>query len=87
MEAMACENAIIARDVGQTNLMLKNKVNGFFIEEDNEIGLAKTIKKYIEMDEVDKRIMQKESLKLVQEVHTPSEFINQIEDFWVDLLC
>ena len=39
------------------------------------------------MDEVDKRIMQKESLKLVQEVHTPSEFINQIEDFWVDLLC
>lgn len=87
MEAMACENAIIARDVGQTNLMLKNKVNGFFIEEDNAIGLAMTIKKYIEMDEADKRIMQKESLKLVQEVHTPCEFINQIEDFWVNLFC
>ena len=85
MEAMACENAIIARDVGQTNLMLKNKVNGFLLEEDSSLGLAMAIKKYIELDNDDRKSMQKESLKLIQEVHTPSEFINQIEDFWVNL--
>jgi len=85
MEAMACANAVIARNVGQTNLMLKNKVNGFFLEEDSPFGLAIVIKKYIELNDNARKSMQRESLKMVQEVHTPSEFINQIEEFWVNL--
>lgn len=85
MEAMSCANSIIARNVGQTNLMVKNKVNGLIFEEDSPMGLAMTIKKYIELGDDVRSSMQNESLKMVQEVHTPREFIKQIEEFWINL--
>lgn len=86
MEAMACGNAVIARNVGQTNLMVRNGVNGFLLEEDSPEGLAHAIEKYICLSDQEQSKMQAESLKMVKEVHTPLSFIHQIEDFWVTLL-
>ena len=86
MEAMACGNAIISRNVGQTSLMVKDEENGLLLKEDSPKGLAKMLKKYITSSNEQRVGMQNESLRLVKEVHTPVSFIAQIEDFWVTLL-
>jgi glycosyltransferase involved in cell wall biosynthesis len=86
MEAMASGNAIIARNVGQTNLMIKDNKNGYLLSEDTPKGLARKIKKYILLSNNDKINMQNQSLKLIKEVHNPKSFILQIEEFWITLL-
>jgi glycosyltransferase involved in cell wall biosynthesis len=83
---MASGNAIIARNVGQTNLMIKDNKNGYLLSEDTPKGLARKIKKYILLSNNDKINMQNQSLKLIKEVHNPKSFILQIEEFWITLL-
>ena len=46
-EAMAAGNVIIARDVGQTNLFVKDSLNGLLLKSDNPTGLADAIKWFI----------------------------------------
>jgi glycosyltransferase involved in cell wall biosynthesis len=82
MEAMACGNAIIARDVGQTSLMVQDKVNGLLLKEDNYIGLANALEEYVRVPEATRKQMQQNSIKLVNEVHTETNFFDQIETFW-----
>jgi glycosyltransferase involved in cell wall biosynthesis len=80
-EAMAAGNAIIARNVGQTSLFVKHKVNGLLCEPDNEEGLANAIEEYIQRPEQHEN-MAKESIRLTEEVHTFKNFKTQIELFW-----
>ena len=86
MEAMACGNAIIARNVGQTSLMVDDEKNGLVLKEDSPEGLVEMLKKYIKSTDDERIAMQKESVRIVEEVHTSASFISQIEDFWVTLL-
>jgi glycosyltransferase involved in cell wall biosynthesis len=80
-EAMSAGNAIIARNVGQTELFVKHMKNGLLAEPDNEIGLANAIEFYIKHPELHES-MAKESIRLTEEVHTFSNFKTQIETFW-----
>jgi glycosyltransferase involved in cell wall biosynthesis len=84
-EAMAAGNAIIARNVGQTDLFVKHKQNGLILEEDSPKGLAKAIKTYIENDSV-QPAMAKESVRLMKEIHTADNFIKQIDEYWTKIL-
>lgn len=85
MEAMACGNAVISRNVGQTSLMVKDEENGLLLKEDTPEGLAEMLKKYIKSSDEQQLSMQKESIRIVEEVHTSASFISQIEDFWINL--
>lgn len=83
-EAMAAGNALVARNVGQTDLFLKNNINGLFPPSDNAEGMAKAILQMIKHpEETDK--MGKESFKLIQDVHNVPNFIKQIDEFWSKL--
>lgn len=84
-EAMAAGNAIIARNVGQTDLFVKHNKNGLLLEQDSPEGLAKAIKTYIENDSVQPS-MAKESVRLMKEVHTADNFIKQIDEYWTKIL-
>ena len=84
-EAMAAGNAIIARNLGQTNYFVKDKENGFLLNPDNPKGLAEAMKYYIEHPEIHKR-MSDESIRLTKEVHTPENFIKQTDLFWEKVL-
>lgn len=80
-EAMASGNAIIARNVGQTNLFVEHLKNGLILKEDSYHGLADAIEYYIEHPETHDSFSN-ESLRLIKEVHNPENFIRQIDEFW-----
>lgn len=84
-EAMAAGNAIIARNVGQTDLFVKHNKNGLLLEQDSPEGLAKAIKVYIENDSA-QPAMAEESVRLMKKVHTADNFIKQIDDYWTRIL-
>ncbi len=84
-EAMASGNAIVARNVGQTELFVKDKKNGVLINPDSPSQLAKAL---IELMKNEEKIglMGKESLALIQKVHNVPNFISQIHQFWQSIL-
>jgi len=83
-EAMASGNVIVARNVGQTALFVKENVNGYLAATDNTEGIAEAMEKLIRFPERND-LMMKESVRLTQEVHTPQNFIRQIDLFWSSL--
>jgi glycosyltransferase involved in cell wall biosynthesis len=85
-EAMACENVIIAKNVGQTNLFVKDGYNGFLCEESNIKDLAEKIIRFIELDGEKKNIMGKNSSLLMQNVHNFRNFQEQFEEYISKLL-
>ncbi len=84
-EAMASGNAIIARNVGQTELFVKKGINGLLVEPDNAEGLSSVIISLISDPELIVN-MGNESLRSIQEVHNVPNFINQIHNFWEEIL-
>jgi glycosyltransferase involved in cell wall biosynthesis len=72
---------IVSRNVGQTTLLVKEKLNGKLAAEDSPKGLAQALAWVIEHPELHQGLMQ-ESQRLIAEVHTPEAFIRQIENFW-----
>ena len=80
-EAMAAGNAIISRNVGQTNLFVKHLVNGVLTDSDTAEGLANAIEYYISNPQLHEA-MRNESIRLTEEVHTFENFKFQIENFW-----
>jgi glycosyltransferase involved in cell wall biosynthesis len=80
-EAMAAGNAVIARNVGQTDYFVKHQTNGYVLDEDSPNGLSNAIKKYISNPQLHLS-MQKESIRLTKEVHTANNFIRDIDVFW-----
>ena len=79
-EAMACGNAIIARNVGQTNYFLEDNLNGLMAKEDGT-DLAKKIQEYISSPELHERF-SKHSQDLIKNKHNVANFITQIDAFW-----
>ena len=80
-EAMASGNAIIARNVGQTELFLKNNVNGLYIINDNIDGLVSSL--MILLCDINfLKDMGKNSSALIRDVHSFENFVPQIESFW-----
>jgi glycosyltransferase involved in cell wall biosynthesis len=84
-EAMINKNVIIARNVGQTELFVKPGVNGILIHPDSEEGLCNALEEYI-VNNRKYSSFGEESLKLMQTVHTPENFIVQIDSFWQSIL-
>tara|TARA_B100001287_G_scaffold144355_1_gene121378 strand:+ start:5471 stop:6646 length:1176 start_codon:yes stop_codon:yes gene_type:complete len=85
MEAMASGNIIVARDVGQTDLMVKDNINGFLLKKDSPEGLSDVLRQVVSIHEQALEEMMNESIKLVKEVHNKQNFFSQIEDFWDNL--
>lgn len=79
-EAMACGNAIIARNVGQTNYFLEDNLNGFMAKDDGS-DLAEKIQTYISSPELHERF-SKHSQDLIKNKHNVANFIMQIDAFW-----
>ncbi len=84
-EAMAAGNAIIARNVGQTDLFVKHMKNGLVLEKDSPEGLANAIKFYIKNESLHSKFAA-ESVRLMKEVHTAGNFITQIDSYWDKIL-
>jgi len=84
-EAMAAGNVIIARNAGQTDLFVKDGLNGLLLKDDNEKGLADAIEQFINNPHLHES-MSKESIKLTTNVHTFSNFKLQTEQFWEQTL-
>ena len=84
-EAMAAGNAIIARNVGQTDLFVKHMKNGLVLEKDSPEGLANAIKFYLQNENLHLKFAT-ESVRLMKEVHTADNFIIQIDEYWDKIL-
>jgi glycosyltransferase involved in cell wall biosynthesis len=84
-EAMAAGNMIIARDCGRTYLFTEHDKNGWLMKEDNSSGLADALYQMLSQPEKHNAMM-KHSRVLCETVHTPPNFIREIEAFWAELL-
>ncbi len=83
-EAMAAGNAIIARNVGQTDLFVKENYNGLLLSPDSVTGLKLALLDV--MNNSDKlENMGNQSVKLVRDTHNFQNFINQLESFWNEI--
>jgi glycosyltransferase involved in cell wall biosynthesis len=85
LEAMACGNAIISRNVGQTDYFVKEGQNGFLLKEDTPTGLANAILEYIKNPDFHQNMREK-SIKIATKVHTVENFLDDIERFWTQIL-
>ena len=81
LEAMACGNAVVARNVGQTNFFVKDGVNGILAKEDSAKGIAEALKFYIEHPEKHEA-MKTESIRIAREENTAEKFIQHLDSFW-----
>ncbi|MBP7830167.1 MAG: glycosyltransferase [Kiritimatiellae bacterium] len=85
LEAMACGNAVVARDVGQTARFVEDGVNGFLARPDSAEGVARAIARYLSLPEQHDR-MQAESRRLATEEHSVEHFLAETEAYWLKLL-
>ena len=83
-EAMAAGNVIISRNVGQTELFVKDGVNGLLLKSDNPAGLADAINWFINNTDKHEK-MATESVKLTTQVHNFENFRKQLESFWLKI--
>lgn len=80
-EAMASGNVIVSRNVGQTNLFVREQYNGYLAKEDTVAGIADALTKALTAgDKLD--VMASNSVKMMTEVHTVPAFIEQLDEFW-----
>lgn len=80
-EAMAAGNVIVSRNVGQTGLFVEHGKNGYLAPMDNAEGIAAALIDFLSAPEQHQSLME-HSIYLAREVHTPANFIRQIDTFW-----
>ena len=85
LEAMASGNAILSRNVGQTEHFVKNGINGFLLHEDTAHNLAYYLNEFI-MNYSEYRNMHVESENIAKNIHNVDNFLNDIQSFWVSIL-
>lgn len=85
-EAMACQNAIIAKSVGQTDFFVRQGSNGFLVDENNISDLATKIIDYINLPESEKQKLGINSAEILTREHNFENFQNQFEDYIDQLL-
>ena len=82
LEAMACENAIIAFDVGQTDYFVKNKKNGFLSKDGDIKQMANSIINFTLLKSSEQIELQKESRRIAIEQHNIENFSLELEDYF-----
>ncbi|MEO6902837.1 MAG: glycosyltransferase [Bacteroidia bacterium] len=78
-EAMAKGNIIIAKNVGQTHLLVREGVNGFLCEENNTGSLADAILAATQLCDSESINMAKSSVSIMKTEHTLNNFIRQFD--------
>jgi len=86
LEAMACGNVIIAKNVGQTDLFVKEGKNGFLYEGDDYKNLAHAIRSAILLSENKFNLMSEFSVDLATKHHNVKNFSNEIESFFEEVV-
>jgi glycosyltransferase involved in cell wall biosynthesis len=86
LEAMACENVIISFDVGQTDYFVKNKENGYLVEDENIGAMALAIIDYIGLDQDTQREMEIKSRAIAIEEHNKENFNLELEEYFIKIL-
>lgn len=84
-EAMAAGNVIIARNVGRTYLFVHDKKNGYLSPTDDANGIAHCIEEFLAHTEHHLPMML-HSRNLCETIHTPQNFIREIDTFWSELV-
>lgn len=83
-EAMAAGNVILACNVGRTYLFVKDGRNGMLAKTDDVRGMADVIMECLASPDRWTPMMAY-SRELCETVHTPENFIKELEDFWIEL--
>lgn len=86
LEAMACANALIARDVGQTGQYLRPGANGVLAPGHDAPAMARALETFLEAPQ-HHEAWGRESRRLATEVHTEDAFVQDVEAFWTDVLA
>lgn len=85
-ECMAAGNAIIARNVGRTDLFVHHEKNGYLVNASDERALEEGIQRFVLLPEKEQFEMGRQSRWLCEHVHTPENFILQTEKLWSKVL-
>jgi glycosyltransferase involved in cell wall biosynthesis len=86
LEAMACANAVIARNVGQTGEYVRPGENGVLAPGHDAPALARALETFLEAPQ-HHEAWGRESRRLATEVHTEDAFVRDVEAFWTDVLA
>ncbi len=81
LEAMACGNAIIARDVGQTVDFVRPGRNGLLVDSDKPEALADALVEYVSHPE-SHAVYAKESRRITEEEHCAENALSEFLEFW-----
>lgn len=76
-EAMACGKPILASDVGDNAIMVEDDVNGYLFNPYDSKSIAKTIEKFIALDDSKKSSMGIESRQRAETILSPDKFIQK----------
>lgn len=86
LEAMACGNAIIAFDVGQTRMFLRDGENGFAVRGDTPGAMAQAIIRMVSEPEL-RKTFGRRSRAISLEEHCADNFVTDITTFWRDVMA
>jgi glycosyltransferase involved in cell wall biosynthesis len=86
LEAMACANAVIARNVGQTGEYVRPGANGVLAPGHDAPAMARALETFLEAPQ-HHEAWGRESRRLATEVHTEDAFVQDVETFWTDVLA
>lgn len=78
-EAMSKGNIIIAKNVGQTSLLVREGINGFLCEENNASSLAAALLAATQLNHVESDNMASNSANIMKTEHTLNNFIRQFD--------
>jgi glycosyltransferase involved in cell wall biosynthesis len=86
LEAMACGNAIIARDVGQTRSFVRDGCNGLLIADATPDALADALIRLLNDTEM-QSCFAAESRRITLEEHCAANVLREFDDFWRSVLA
>lgn len=85
LEAMACGNVIVSRNVGQTHFFARENVNAFLAKTDDAKGISDALAEFLTHESQHEKMMH-ESIRIATEVHTKENFFNETEKYWQHIL-
>lgn len=85
LEAMASGNAVVARNVGQTDEFVRHGCNGFLLSRDDPGCMADAITRLIRDPETC-AAFGRESRRITTEYHTVDNFVSDLWAFWSRVL-
>jgi glycosyltransferase involved in cell wall biosynthesis len=86
LEAMACGNAILARDVGQTRKFVRPRANGILVASDDPDAVADGLLTYLNHPDLH-AAWQMESRRITVEEHCRQNVLAEFEAFWLAALA